>query len=335
MSEQRRDPVILDLAETPLPSVPGPADAPPVDGERPAAERVLAAVRRRRVSGVARLFWGSLGGLVALWSVLAIGAFVTRQIAERPWAGWLALGLAAALGLAMIVVITGELAGLARLKRIEDIRERARAAREGGAPEAASAALAGLGRLYAARPELAPARTRIEAARGDTPDPIALLGIAEREYLAALDRRAADRVARAAREIAAVTALIPMPLADMVAVLAVNLRMIRALAETYGGRAGWMGTWRLMRAVAAHLIATGAIAATDDLLGPIVGGGVLGKVSRRFGEAAVNAALTARVGAVAIQVCRPLPFDTAPRPKARTMLLAALKDWRIEPESTP
>jgi putative membrane protein len=106
--------------------------------------------------------------------------------------------------------------------------------------------------------------------------------------------------------------------------------MIRAIAELYDGRAGWIGSWRLLRAVAAHLIATGAVAATDDLLGPLVGGGVLGKLSRRFGEAAVNAALTARVGVAAIEVCRPLPFADRPAPKARNIVLAALKGWRGE-----
>ena len=129
---------------------------------------------------------------------------------------------------------------------------------------------------------------------------------------------------------ATATALIPMALVDMAAVLFINLRMIRTIAELYDGRASWIGSWRLLRAVAAHLIATGAVAATDDLLGPLVGGGVLGKLSRRFGEAAVNAALTARVGVAAIEVCRPLPFTARPAPKARNIVLAALKGWRGE-----
>ncbi len=57
---------------------------------------------------------------------------------------------------------------------------------------------------------------------------------------------------------------------------------------------------------------------------------MLGKLSRRFGEAAVNAALTARVGVAAIEVCRPLPFAARPAPKARKIVLAALQGWRGE-----
>ncbi len=327
MTRRRRDPVILDLDETPLPDAPPPVP----DAAPPAAERVLAAARGRRLSGLARLFWVSLGGLVVLWAGLSLHDSVAGLIAARPWAGWLALGLALALGFTLLALALGELAALARLNRVDRLRARARAALEDGSPEGLQAALRGLDRLYASRPELEIARARVAAAKADTPDAAAMLAIAEREILAPLDRRAEERTAAAAREVAAATALIPVALIDMAAVLLINLRMIRAVAVLYDGRAGWIGSWRLMRAVAAHLIATGAVAATDDLLGPLVGGGVLGKLSRRFGEAAVNAALTARVGVAAIEVCRPLPFAARPPPKARNIVLAALKGWRSEP----
>jgi len=327
MTRRRRDPVILDLDETPLPDAPPPVP----DAAPPAAERVLAAARGRRLSGLARLFWASLGGLVVLWAGLSLNDFVAGLFAARPWAGWLALGLALALGFTLLALALGELAALARLNRVDRLRARARAALEDGSPEGLQATLLGLDRLYASRPELEIARARVAAAKADTPDAAAMLAIAEREILGPLDRRAEERTAAAAREVAAATALIPVALIDMAAVLLINLRMIRAVAVLYDGRAGWIGSWRLMRAVAAHLIATGAVAATDDLLGPLVGGGVLGKLSRRFGEAAVNAALTARVGVAAIEVCRPLPFAARPPPKARNIVLTALTGWRSEP----
>ncbi|HUS54860.1 MAG TPA: TIGR01620 family protein [Thermohalobaculum sp.] len=331
-----RDPVILDLDETPLPDAPVPADAPPLSGPGlTAAERVLAATRGRHLSGLARLFWVSLSGLVLLWAGLSLNNFVAGLIASRPWAGWLALGLTAVLGATLLAFALGELAALARLRRVDRLRERARAALEDGSPEGLDATLRGLDRLYANRPELEMARAAVARAKADTPDGAAMLAIAERAILAPLDRLAEERAAAAARQVAAATALIPMALIDMAAVLLINLRMIRAIAELYDGRAGWIGSWRLLRAVAAHLAATGAISATDDLLGPLVGGGVLGKLSRRFGEAAVNAALTARVAVATIEVCRPLPFKARPAPKARSIVMAALKGWRGEAGTTP
>ena len=73
-----------------------------------------------------------------------------------------------------------------------------------------------------------------------------------------------------------------------------------------------------------HLVATGAVAIGDDLIGSLAGGGVLSKLSRRFGEGVVNGALTARVGIAAIEVCRPLPFVAASRPSVTGIVRQAL-----------
>jgi CRP-like cAMP-binding protein len=83
-------------------------------------------------------------------------------------------------------------------------------------------------------------------------------------------------------------------------------------------------SWRLTRAVLSHLVATGAVAVGDDLLGSVGGGHLLSKVSRRFGEGIVNGALTARVGIAAIEVCRPLPFHGQPRPTVTGTIQRAL-----------
>ena len=101
--------------------------------------------------------------------------------------------------------------------------------------------------------------------------------------------------------------------------------MIRRMAEIYGGRAGAVGGWRLARTVIAHLVATGAVAAGDDLIHTVAGGGILAKVSRRFGEGVVNGALTARVGIAAMEVCRPLPFIRQPRPRVGNLIARGLK----------
>ena len=121
-----------------------------------------------------------------------------------------------------------------------------------------------------------------------------------------------------------ITALVPLALADVVGALVANLRMIRRVAEIYGGRAGVLGSWRLARAVMTHLVATGAGAVGDDVISSVAGGGVLSKVSRRFGEGVVNGALTARVGVATIEVCRPMPFIRARRPSVTGLVRRAL-----------
>jgi putative membrane protein len=111
----------------------------------------------------------------------------------------------------------------------------------------------------------------------------------------------------------------------MLYVLFENLRMLRALAGLYGGRPGPLGALRLGRMVVGHIIATGGVALTDDLLGQFLGQDLLRRLSRRLGEGAFNGALTSRVGAAAVDVCRPLPFITAPPIRARDMLAEAFR----------
>jgi putative membrane protein len=124
--------------------------------------------------------------------------------------------------------------------------------------------------------------------------------------------------------VATVTAVVPLAFADVIAALTANLRMIRRIAEIYGGRAGTLGAWRLTRAVMTHLVATGAVAVGDDLISSVAGGSVLSRVSRRFGEGVVNGALTARVGVAAMEVCRPLPFGSGRRPSVTTLVRRSL-----------
>jgi putative membrane protein len=151
-----------------------------------------------------------------------------------------------------------------------------------------------------------------------------LLGAAETDLLTPLDQRALREVEAAARTVATVTAVVPLALADVATALASNLRMIRRIAEVYGGRSGGLSSWRLTRTVFTHLVATGAVAVGDDLIQSVAGGGILSRVSRRFGEGIVNGALTARVGVAAIEVCRPLPFHASPRPSVTALVRRSL-----------
>ena len=155
-------------------------------------------------------------------------------------------------------------------------------------------------------------------------DADALLGLAEAELMAPLDASARREVEAAARQVAMVTAIVPLALADIATALFSTVRMIRRIGEIYGGRAGTFGSLRLTRAVLAHLVATGAVAVGDDLIQSVAGGGVLSRVSRRFGEGVVNGALTARVGVAAIEVCRPLPFTRLEKPSVTSIVRRAL-----------
>ncbi len=305
-----------------------PATAPPIlDAPDPPEGRAMQAAIRlgaRRPSRAARFFWGAVLALLGLVLSLAAWDYITGLMMRVPLLGLLAAVLAVVALVALVVLILRETAALARLGRLDSIHRAATAALEAGDRHATAAVVDRLAALYAGRPELARGLTRLSEQRADQPDAAALAALAEIELLAPLDAAARGEVEAAARQVAAVTAFVPLALADVIAALFANLRMIRRIAEIYGGRGGVLGGWRLARAVLTHLLATGAVAVGDDMIGSLAGGGMLARVSRRFGEGVINGALTARVGVAALEVCRPLPFRASPEPRVTSMIRRAL-----------
>lgn len=322
---QPKGPVLIDLEDSPPPSV---ADAPsvpdPIIVPQGEAMQAVARFGARNPSRLARWFWGLLTAL--LGAVISITAwdFVVSLMGRSPILGMAITALFAAFVSVLFIIAFRELAAFGRLKRMDDLQRSADEAIAASDLKAARQTADRLVRLYANRSETQWGRDRFAEAQGDTFDASAVFDLAEAELLMPLDKLASREVETAARQVATVTALVPLAMADVVAALAANLRMIRRIAEIYGGRSGVLGSWRLTRAVLTHLVATGAVAIGDDMLEPILGGSILGKVSRRFGEGLVNGALTARVGVAAMEVCRPLPFSSRRKPSVRVIVKNAL-----------
>jgi len=318
-----KGPVLIELDDTPEVT---PATAPPVPepelGE--AAMGRVAALAARRPSRLARWFWGAAVALVGFVASVAAWDFVTDLLARSPLLGWVALGLVALFCLVLTLVALREVAALFRLRRVDQLQRKVLQARETGGLRDAQAVLDDLRQLYDGRADCAWGQGRIAERAPDIMDGPALLDLAEDSLLVPLDARARAEVEAAARRVATVTALVPIALADLLTALTSNIGMIRRIAEIYGGRSGTLGSWRLTRAVLTHLVATGAVAVGDDLIGSVAGGGVLSRVSRRFGEGVINGALTARVGVAAMEVCRPMAFHAVPRPSVSALVRRAL-----------
>jgi len=320
-----KGPVLIDLdAEEPAADV---AQAPPVpDIAQPQGQAMQTAARlaARKPSALSRWFWGL--ALAVIGAVVSVAAwdFVTSLLLRAPILGWVVTGLIGALVLVALIIAVRELAAIGRLSRVDGLRRAADAALAESDLAQARAVTNRLISFYKGRDETQWGRDRLAERMGEQFDASTLLTLAEDELLAPLDAAASREVEAAARQVATVTALVPLALADVATALAASLRMIRRVAEIYGGRAGFLGSWRLTRAVFVHLVATGAVAVGDDLLEPVLGGSVLSKLSRRFGEGLVNGALSARVGVAAMEVCRPLPFSDRHKPSTRGMVKRAL-----------
>jgi putative membrane protein len=330
----RQGPVLIDLEpDTELAS---PAEAPPVPDVLGAsggldqgqaqgqAMQMAAQLAARKPSRLTRWFWGLLLSLLGVVVSAAAWRFVAGLIADVPILGYGVAGLVALFLIVVAGIVLREIAGFARLARMDRmirLAEDAAAADDLGMARDYADRLT---RLYADREDMQWYRARFADRRDEQFDAKALLSLAEKEMLSPLDTLALREVEAASRQVATVTALVPLALADVAVALGANVRMIRRVAEVYGGRSGVLGSWRLTRAVMTHLVATGAVSIGDDVIGSVVGGNVLTRLSRRFGEGIVNGALTARVGVAAMEVCRPMPFGAGLRPRVTSVLRRAL-----------
>lgn len=319
-----RGPVLIDLDDAEALVTPATAPAVVDDAPQGAAMQKVAAVAARRRSPLARWFWSLAIALVGFVVSLAAWDYVNALLARSPILGGVVSVVILLLGLILLIIAVRELAAFARLRRLDAVQLAAAEALADHDLSKARGVTKQLDHLYRGRNDMIWARERLAEQAADVLDADGLLGLAETVLLSQLDARATREVEAAARQVAMVTAIVPLALADVFTALTANLRMIRRIAEIYGGRSGTFGSWRLTRSVLTHLVATGAVAVGDDLIGTVAGGGVLSKVSRRFGEGIVNGALTARVGVAAIEVCRPLPFQASKRPSVTALVRRAL-----------
>lgn len=316
-------PVLIDL-DTPSPS---PAEAPPVDDfdvGRPVAMQQLAALSVRKPSRLAKWFWSLLVSLIGFVVSLAAWDYVNALLARSPVLGLIVTVLVVGFVAVMALISLRELAAFGRLRRLDKVHKEAQDAIASSDLDLARNVLSDIKKLYKNRADLEWGLAQLSDRESEVMDADGLLQLAEQTLLLPLDERARAEVEAAARQVATVTAIVPVALADLITALTANLRMIRRIAEIYGGRSGTFGSWRLTRTVLTHLVATGAVAVGDDLIGTVAGGGALAKVSRRFGEGVINGALTARVGVAALEVCRPLPWGVASKPTVSQIVSRAL-----------
>jgi putative membrane protein len=327
MSEPARQPAVFDvndprlLVAAPEETVPEPEAA--IEPDLPALTATVAKAAPAVRWGA--LFWSALSGLVLLALGLAATGIVEDLFERSPWLGAAGLALAVLAGVAMLAMILREVIGFARLGTVDALRRRAETIIESDDREQGRALLADMLAVTRHIPQLARARARLEGHRGDIIDGRDLLRLAERELLGPLDIEARRLIATASKRVSVVTAISPRALLDMVFVLLNALSLIRRLAVLYGGRPGPLGVLTLFRRVVSHLAITGGVAVTDSVIQQVVGHGVAARLSARLGEGMVNGLLTARLGLLAIDATRPLPFYGLPRPSLNDLAGSLLR----------
>lgn len=262
----------------------------------------------------ARLFAAAFGMLVALATGLWIDRFVRDLFSRADWLGWTAAGLAALAAFALLAILLREVLALARLSSIARLQAESADALVHHDTKRARAVVDRLVALLADKPATAAGRALLARQEREIVDGPDLLALAETDLLGPLDDEAARLVVEAARRVSVVTAVSPRALVDLGYVLFEAARLIRRISVNYGGRPGTLGFFRLARSVLSHLAVTGTLAATDGIVGQVLGHGIASRLSARLGEGIVNGLMTARIGLAAMEACRPMPFNARKRP---------------------
>jgi putative membrane protein len=343
MTEPLRKPAVFSVDDPRL-VVAGPQESQPAIGAATAVtettdERMPLApalpIRRLRWGA---LFWTTLSALILLALGLAVANFVEALFARAAWLGAIGLLLSALAGLALLALIVREVAGLARLATVGALRARAQAIIESDDRDQGRTLVADMLTLTRRIPRLARARARLDGHRSDIIDGRDLVRLAERELLSPLDGEARRLVVAASKRVSVVTAISPRAAVDVFFVLINALSLIRSLAVLYGARPGALGVLKLFRQVVSHLAVTGGVALSDSVLQQLIGHGLAARLSARLGEGMVNGLLTARLGLLAIDLVRPLPFYDLPRPALNDLagtLLRSPSEAQASPAGRP
>ncbi|EHK9182994.1 YcjF family protein [Vibrio vulnificus] len=124
------------------------------------------------------------------------------------------------------------------------------------------------------------------------------------------DKQATQVISRFATESAALVAISPLAIADMLLVAWRNFKMIDTLSTIYGIELGYASRIRLLRLVLANMAVAGASELVIDAGMDLMSMDLAGKLSARAGQGVGVGILTARLGLKAMALLRPIPWQT-------------------------
>ena len=309
--------IATELTERVTPSE--PASAPAIAAPPPR--------RRDRVitfglAGVAVFFVGWLAVDAAGW---ISAAFERSAVLGALAATAVSAGVAGA-----GAVIGRELASLFRLKSVEEIHRRLADGRV--SPREARKAIAG---VLAVVPREREIEAGIEAFQRQvqlhhaTAQQIEILS---RNVMKPLDRRAEAHVRTAVLRAFGITAISPTAVTDAAFFLACGVRMVRAIAASYGHRPTAATTVHLLRRLVFEAGKLGAVDIASASLVQHLGGAVTERFATSAADALYAAYRMARLGIIVMDLCRPIPFQENEVPSVASLVANVV---RRRPDALP
>lgn len=151
------------------------------------------------------------------------------------------------------------------------------------------------------------------------------LALFQRLVLVQLDKQAQQHIYRAATDTSLAVAISPFALADMLLVLWRSSRLLRQLAQLYGGSMGQLRSLVMLKRLLAALLWAGGSEMALDMASDAMGSELTASLSARAGQGLIAGLLVARIGNLAQQQLRPLPADESARVSIKALAKALLK----------
>jgi putative membrane protein len=264
----------------------------------------------RRVPSPLAVAMTGLGILVVGVAGIDLAQFVDGAFAHGTGVGVLAAAAVAAGAGGAGYWLIAELRGLLRLRSAERLRRLIPSAVASELKREIDAAAMILGRDPLLREAVASYRTVLEPHHTGRD----ALDLFSRFVLAPADRLAQAAIRRAAAQAFVINAVSPTVLLDTLFFAARATRLIREIAEIYGQRPGLSGTVHLLRRLASGAGLVGAVDVVGGVVVQQLGGAVLERLSASAAESAYAAQKMARLGLVAMAMCRPIEFRPGEAP---------------------
>jgi putative membrane protein len=299
---------------------------------QPAGTSVAAMTVPKRRDGVVGFGLAGIGIFFSLWLVVDTVSWISTTFAHDA-----ALGALAAIGVAAGItgagaVIAREVTSLLRLKSVEVIQDHLRAPNRLRPAEARRA----IADILAVVPRDGAIPQAIESFQRQAQahhTAVQQIEILTRTVIAPLDRRAEADVQTAVLGAFSITAISPTALSDAVFFLACGVRMVRAIAASYGHRPTAAATVHLLRRLVLEAGKLGIVDIASASLVQHLGGAVTERIATSAADALYAAYRMARLGIVVMELCRPVPFRDEDVPSV-TALVAKAMQWRSNEHST-
>jgi putative membrane protein len=303
-----------------------------VHPSQPTGSSVAVQPAASRRDGVVGFGLAGLGVFVSLWLAVDAISWISAAFEHSSALGALAAVAVAAGMLGAGAVIAREVTSLFRLKSVEAVQGRLRALDRLRPMEARGA----IGEILAVVPRDGTIAQAIESFQRQAQahhTAVQQIDILARTVVGPLDRRAETHIQTAVLRAFSITAISPTALSDAAFFLACGVRMVRAIAASYGHRPTAAATIHLLRRLVLEAGKLGVVDIASASLVQHLGGAVTERVATSAADALYAAYRMARLGVVVMELCRPIPFRDEDVPSV-TSLVANVVRRRSNEHST-